>query len=122
MKLLLDMNLPRELGSRLRALGHDCRHAGDVGLAEASDEAILEAAREAGETVLTHDLDYGHLLVFSGESGPSVVIFRLSNTSVGNLMTALTGACGAAEGPLESGAIVIIGDSVVRVRRLPVTR
>ena len=79
MKFLINMNLPRELGRRLSNLGHDCRHVGDVGLSDASDEAIVEAARKAGETILTHDLDYGSLLAFSGEPSPSVVIFRLRN-------------------------------------------
>ncbi len=122
MKFLINMNLPRELGRRLSDIGHDCRHVGDVGLSDASDETIVEAARKAGETILTHDLDYGHLLAFSGESSPSVVIFRLRNISVGSLASALSRACDVIREPLESGAIAVIGDSILRVRRLPVTR
>lgn len=40
---------------------------------------MAEAGRNS-ETILTHDLDYGHLLAFSGETAPSVIIFRLRIT------------------------------------------
>ena len=39
----------------------------------ASDAEILTTAKAESECVLTHDLDYGQLLAFSGESAPSVV-------------------------------------------------
>ena len=79
------MNLPRELGRRLRAKGHDCRHAGDSGLARAKDVEIVEQASANNETILTHDLDYGHLLAFSGEVTPSVVTPRCRNTHPAHL-------------------------------------
>ena len=80
MKFLLNMNLPRVLGKRLVAAGHLCRHVGDIGLGAASDVEIMVEAGRNHETILTHDLDYGHLLAFSGETAPSVIIFRLRNT------------------------------------------
>jgi predicted nuclease of predicted toxin-antitoxin system len=45
MKFLLNMNVPRDLGTRLAAQGHECRHVGDIGMAQASDVAIMEEAR-----------------------------------------------------------------------------
>jgi predicted nuclease of predicted toxin-antitoxin system len=79
-KLLLNMNVLPQLGSRLAAVGHLCRHARDIGLERAEDPGIIAAARAGGEIIVTHDLDYGHLLAFSGEAGPSVIIFRVRNT------------------------------------------
>lgn len=32
----------------------------------ATDAEIVEVAREADETIVTHDLDFGHLLALSG--------------------------------------------------------
>ena len=69
MRFLLNMNVPRELGRRLTAKGHECRHSGDIGMTQASDVAIMEKARANKEIIVTHDLDYGHLLAFSGEHG-----------------------------------------------------
>jgi len=121
-KFLLNVNLPRELGRQLAASGHACRHAADIGLARAGDSVIVAEARRANETVLTHDLDYGNLLAFSGEANPSVVIYRLTNALTLNLLRRLTGAWSQIEVPLQEGAIVVIEDASVRIRRLPIER
>ncbi len=122
MRFPLNMNLPRELGRRLAGAGHQCRHAGDVGLSRAGDREIVEVAREAGEAILTHDLDYGNLLAFSGAPGPSVVTFRLRKARAAALAAALIAAWEQVGEPIEGGAIVVIGDATVRVRRLPMAR
>lgn len=41
MKFLLNMNVPRGLSKRLTAEGHECRHVGDIGMAQASDGANI---------------------------------------------------------------------------------
>jgi predicted nuclease of predicted toxin-antitoxin system len=77
MNFLLNMNVNRDMAAQLKKRGHVCRHAGDVGMARATDAEIVAEAKKTREVILTHDLDYGHLLAFSGEEGPSVVILRL---------------------------------------------
>ena len=118
MKFLLNMNIPRQLGQRLKEAGHPCRHVGDIGLAEASDLAIVEEARRQQEVILTHDLDYGPLIAFSGRSEPSVVIFRLRNVHPDRLFTRLMSSWQDVEQPLHDGAIVVIEDAAVRIRLL----
>jgi predicted nuclease of predicted toxin-antitoxin system len=114
------MNVPRELGTRLTAKDHKCRHVGDVGMARASDAQIMEEARRNNETIVTHDLDYGHLLAFSGESAPSVIIFRLRNVHPDNLFARLMNTWPDIEQPLRRGAIVVLEDATLRVRELPI--
>ena len=120
MKLLLDMNLPRSLGNLLEAAGQSCRHAGNIGLSRASDSAILRVAREAGEVVVTHDLDFGQLLAFTGDSHPSVIIFRLRTTQVQRLADRFITALPEVEAALQDGALVILEEAGLRVRRLPI--
>ncbi len=122
MRFLLNMNVPRELGRRLGAEGHECRYTGDIGMARASDMAIMEEARANKEVIVTHDLDYGHLLAFSGESTPSVIIFRLRNTHPDNLFARIVGTWHEVEKPLLEGAIVVLEDTVLRIRKLPIAR
>jgi predicted nuclease of predicted toxin-antitoxin system len=62
MKFLLNMNLPPELGRRLATNGHQWRHVANLGMARASDTHIIAAAKDQGECILTHDLDYGQIL------------------------------------------------------------
>ncbi|MEW6679804.1 MAG: DUF5615 family PIN-like protein [bacterium] len=116
------MNLPRELAKRLKAKGYECRHIGDIGMAQASDIAIIEEAKENKEVIATHDLDYSHLLAFSGEREPSVIIFRLHYTHPYHLFARLMDAWFEIEVPLREGAIVVLEDTTLRIRRLPITR
>ena len=71
---------------------------------------------------MTHDLDYGHLLAFSGEAGPSVVTLRVRDTDPDALFRRLVESWSAIEGSLRNGAIVTIEDAAVRIRPLPIGR
>jgi len=122
MKFLLNMNVPRELGSQLKTEGHEYRHVGNIGMDRASDAAIMEEARRNKEIIVTHDLDYGHLLAFSGEPTPSVIIFRLRNTHPKNLFVQIIGGWPEMEKPLLEGPIVVLEDTALRIRRLPITQ
>jgi predicted nuclease of predicted toxin-antitoxin system len=117
---LLDMNLPRELGRLLQSQGHQFQHARDLGLTEAADNVILDAAKTQGQVVLTHDLDFGGLLAFSGDDQPSVVIFRCRNTLAQALFERMIRHWEELEPALGRGAIVLIEDAAVRIRRLPI--
>lgn len=120
MKFLLNMNLPRELGRRLSSKGHSYRHAGDIGLASAPDEQIVAEARRTREVIITHDLDYGAILAFSGEDAPSVIIIRMANAHPHRLVTRLSAVLPDVDRALSEGAIVVLEDSAARVRRLPI--
>jgi len=120
MKFLLNMNMSRELGRRLAAEGHGYRHVRDIGMARAIGGDIVTEARINHEVLLTHDLDYGHILAFSGQSTPSVIIFRLRNIDPANLSAQLIKAWPRVEGALTEGAIVILEDAAVRIRKLPI--
>lgn len=119
MKFLLNMNIRREMLAPLEKRNHICRHVGDIGMSRARDEIVAEAKR-TGETILTHDLDYGHLLAFSGESAPSVVILRLRNLQTDEILSRLDAIWNEIETPLRHGAIVSISDKSLRIRNLPI--
>jgi predicted nuclease of predicted toxin-antitoxin system len=121
MNFLLNMNVPRQLARRLTDISNTCRHVADIGMAQASDVAIVEEARSNKETIITHDLDYGHLLAFSGEPGPSVIILRLRNTHPDKLAERITITWREIEEPLKNRAIVVLEDAAFRIRRLPIT-
>ncbi len=80
---------------------------------------MAEAERNR-ETIITHDLDYGHLLAFSGDTAPSVVIYRLRNTHPEKLFNRLMAVWPEVERPLIEGAIIILEDAALRVRPLPI--
>src|SRR5262245_48566875 len=116
------MNVPCTLSERLVGEGHTYRHVRDIAMARANDATILDEARRNDEVIATHDLDYGHLLAFSGEPPPSVTIFRIPNTHPDNLYARILHAWTEIEKPLQEGAIVTIEDATLRIRQLPITR
>jgi predicted nuclease of predicted toxin-antitoxin system len=120
LRFLLNMNLPRELGRRLSSLGHSCRHVGDVGLAAAEDERIVAEAKRTREVIITHDLDYGAILAFSGEDAPSVIIIRMASTHPDRLLGRLSAVLPDVERALAQGAVVTLEDAAARVRKLPI--
>ena len=64
MRFLLNMNMTRVVGHALAELGHEWVHVRDVGLAKGPDPPIIDFARRERRVIVTHDLDYGDLLVF----------------------------------------------------------
>jgi predicted nuclease of predicted toxin-antitoxin system len=120
MNFLLNMNIRREMIAPLQKRGHACRHVGDIGMSRAKDEEIVAEAKRRGEVILTHDLDYGHLLAFSGEKAPSVIILRLRNLSVNEVLSRLDSIWKEIESPLMNGAIVSLSDKSLRIRKLPI--
>ena len=120
MKLMLNMNVPRSLGQLLASDGHAYMHVADLGLAESADGDIVRAAREAGAVILTHDLDYGDLLAFSGETSPSVIVLCTTRMGIESVARRLKVVLRQQEDALGSGAVVVLGDSNQRIRTLPI--
>lgn len=90
------------------------RDVANLGMSRASDAAILAQAKSRGECVITHALDYGQLLAFSGDSAPSVLIFRLRRADAGLLYERMTAAWHEIEGALASGAVVIVEEAATK--------
>jgi predicted nuclease of predicted toxin-antitoxin system len=101
----------------LRKLGYETVRLPDVGLEQRRDADIIAYAMRHEQVVLTFDLDYPALLALNPSSRASAIIFRtLSaepewiNQRLGETLALLTDA-------LTEGAIVVVEDHRVRVRR-----
>lgn len=120
MNFLLNMNVNRDMAEQLKKRGHICRHVGDIGMSRAKDIEIVAEAKRANEVILTHDLDYGHLLAFSGEKAPSVMILRLRDLRPDEVISRIEAVWTDIEHPLMEGAIVSLSDRSLRIRTLPI--
>jgi predicted nuclease of predicted toxin-antitoxin system len=72
-----------------------------------------------GRVVLTFDLDFGEIAAFSHGRIVSVILFRLHNTRTPHVIQRLTSAL-AFRHELEKGAIILVEETRVRIRRLPI--
>lgn len=120
MKLLLDQNLSPVVGDRLSQAGVESAHVRDLGLHEASDEAILEYARKADLVVVSQDSDFTNLLAHQAASSPSVILLRMPNAvTASDIAAVLIANLGVLTEHLEAGAIASLNEQRIRVRRLP---
>ena len=117
---LIDMNLPASLARALTAAGLPSTHVRERGLGAESDETVVDRARERAEVIITNDLDFGRILAVQGTSTPSVVVLRLRDVRPDSIARVLAARLPALSDSLISGAIVLIDDSSVRIRALPV--
>ena len=91
-----------------------------VGHATASDSEILAYAASHGLIVFTHDLDFGTILAFRGETAPSIVQIRTQDVLPEAIGTYLLRTLNACRHQLETGAIVTVQPGQNRVRILPI--
>ncbi|HEY9702480.1 MAG TPA: DUF5615 family PIN-like protein, partial [Allocoleopsis sp.] len=89
MKFLADMGVSPLTVKALCELGYDAIHLCEQGLERLSDTLIMSKAKSENRIVLTFDLDFGDLLAYSGDSLPSVIIFRLEIAQPNYVMSQL---------------------------------
>lgn len=120
MKFLLDMGISPVTGKYLIDLGYDAVHLIDATMERASDLEIMDKALNEQRVILTHDLDFGKLLAFSGAKLPSVVTFRLKNMRPENVNRVCDRVIDRFADALEKGAILSVGDKKIRCHLLPI--
>jgi predicted nuclease of predicted toxin-antitoxin system len=120
--LLLDQGLPRLAVPELRRFGFDVVHAGDVGMAAATDDELLLFARREGRVIVTLDADFHALLALSNAATPSVVRIRIEGLRAHPLAALLRTVLMVCDADLRAGAMVSVDTASVRVRALPLAR
>ncbi len=120
MKLLLDQGLPRSSAAILREAGFDAVHTGEISLATAEDELILQRGRSEGRIVVTLDADFHALMALSGATSPSVIRLRIEGLKAERLAELLQLVLRQCADDLEAGALVTVPTGPWRLKRLPV--
>ncbi|HEX7728226.1 MAG TPA: DUF5615 family PIN-like protein [Terracidiphilus sp.] len=119
MKILIDMNLSPKWEAVLVSHGMEAIHWSGVGLAYASDFAIMEYAAKFGFLILTSDLDFGIALAMKGARKPSVVQIRAEDLRPETQGEIVIRALRQMKEELERGALVTIEPKRTRLRILP---
>jgi predicted nuclease of predicted toxin-antitoxin system len=121
MRLLLDMNVSPQLVPAFEAAGHTCAHWSGIGDPRATDETILDHAKENGFVLVTHDLDFGAILATSQADSPSVIQVRMQDVLSTRFVSMILVALERFAEELTSGALLVVDENRSRVRILPMT-
>jgi predicted nuclease of predicted toxin-antitoxin system len=119
-KLLADMGVSQTVVKSLRIMNYDAKHLREEGLQRLPDPLIIEKAKLEGRVILTFDLDFGDLMAASKDEVPSVIIFRLKNTSPQFVFNRLLNVLQNCSADIEIGAVVIVSDERYRLGHLPI--
>jgi predicted nuclease of predicted toxin-antitoxin system len=95
-------------------------HVGDLGIAAATDEAILDLAKRHQAVVVTLDADFHRLLAMASARTPSVVRVRIEGLKGDQLAAKLVQVIATAAAELAAGAMVSVTERRVRIRSLPI--
>ena len=118
MRLLLDMNLPPALALWLRGDRHDAVRLHELGLSSLPDRDLLARGAAEDRIVITFDLEFDDIVGSASGTGPGVVLLRLRSPRQAHLRNRVRTALSLTEKTLETGAIVLVEDSRIRVRTL----
>lgn len=120
MRFLLDQNLSPALVALLTEAGHDVVHTRDLDLSRTPDEHVMAQAADDGRVLISSDTDFGELLARTNAAAPSLLLLRRQSgrrsTEIVDLILANLDAIAE---DLETGAIVVMSDTRIRVRSLP---
>ena len=121
MRFLVDNNLSPRLAGHLKAAGHDAVHVRDYGLQAAPDPVVLARAREEHRVLISADTDFGTLLAREKASTQSVLLIRrLIGRRATEQAEIILANLDTVTEDLEAGAVVVLTDDWIRVRRLPI--
>jgi predicted nuclease of predicted toxin-antitoxin system len=119
-KIVIDMNLSPLWVEYLAIRSVIAQHWSLLGDPKATDREIMRFARERGEVVFTHDLDFGNILAATHALGPSVIQVRTHDPIPEVVGELVLDAITKHRGLLERGALVTIEPERLRVRVLPI--
>jgi predicted nuclease of predicted toxin-antitoxin system len=119
-RFLVDQNLSPLVAKLLRDAGHDAIHTREIGMATSDDASIFDRAATEDRTILSADTDFGTLLAERGTSTPSLVLWRRSqDRRAASVVAILLANLESVEAALTEGAIVVLQEERLRIRRLP---
>jgi predicted nuclease of predicted toxin-antitoxin system len=119
MKLLLDQGLPRSTVLELQKYSIEAIHVGEIGMASASDEEILEKAANLKATVVTLDSDFHAILASLQIKNTSVIRIRIEGLKASALAQILVTIISSAKSEIVEGSAVSVTDKGIRIHKLP---
>lgn len=119
MKIKLDENLPLQLATSLKTLGHDVHTAHEERLSGHSDIEIWLATQGESRFLITQDLDFSDSRKFAPGSHHGILLVRLRSPSRRNLVERIIQIFEGEEVGSWPGCFVVATEHKIRVLKPP---
>jgi predicted nuclease of predicted toxin-antitoxin system len=119
MKAKLDENLPLQIATRLRDLGHDVHTTQQEDLSGCDDAELGKEAQREGRTLITQDLDFSDSRRFAPGTHYGIVLVQLRLPSRLRLVERVEEVFQSEAVGAWAGCFVVVTEQKVRVRRAP---
>ena len=87
----------------------------------ATDTAVIDTARADDRVLISADTDFGTLLARSHATTPPFLLLRrASGRRAVELVEIILSNFNVVDADLEAGAIVVLGETTLRIRKLPI--
>jgi len=120
MKILADIHISPITVHFLQDLGYDAIRVNEILPSNSSDKTIVETAKKQRRVIITQDLDFSEIISLAGKKSPSLVSLRLSSSRIEYVNKRLEEVLPKIECDVEKGSIIVVEDSRIRLRSLPV--
>jgi len=116
LRFLADENVSPQVVAFLRAQQLDVLDVKEQGWQGRADADLLATAHRESRWVLTHDADFGTLVVRQGHPFHGILYLRLKNSAPSNVITHLQQQL-LKNSNLPDHALVVLGATKLRIRR-----
>jgi predicted nuclease of predicted toxin-antitoxin system len=114
MHLLLDQMFDEDVARALRGFSHDVVRVCDVGMASATDDAILDQAIHQDRILVTLDEHFGDWSILPLSTHPGVIRLKVNPTTSKNILDLLLPFLNKAAGRVFRDRLVIVRSTGVR--------
>jgi predicted nuclease of predicted toxin-antitoxin system len=118
MKLKLDENLRPEIGDLFRERGHEVSSVYDQGLRGHEDPEIIDVCRAEGRILLTMDLDFSDIRMYSPAGYPGLIVLRLRSKGRTSVLRVVTQVLAHLNTEPIAGRLWIVDAQRIRIHRV----
>jgi predicted nuclease of predicted toxin-antitoxin system len=119
-KVKVDEDLPRQIADLLIAFGHDATTVVEQGWQGLSDEALWPRVQHEGRWLITADKGFADLRQHPPGSHAGVILLRAREESRRAYLELAASALDRIKLDDAAGAVVVVTDRGVRIRRVPI--
>ena len=117
MKFKIDENLPTQVAELLRHAGHDALTVGQQDLTGAMDSRLADVCQSEGRGLVTLDLGFADIRTYPPSDYHGLIVLRLRDQSKIGVLAALEGLLPRLDEDTVRGALLIVEDNRIRIRR-----